>query len=66
LPGYALLDLNASIAKGSLALRVFVRNLADTRASKTGHIWTDPTAAVYTEDYLVQPRTIGVGIDYAF
>jgi iron complex outermembrane recepter protein len=67
LPGYSVLDLNAGIAKGALALRIFARNLADTRASMHGRLATDPTGTIaYTEDYLVQPRTIGVAIDYTF
>jgi hypothetical protein len=67
LPGYSVLGINAGIAKGALALRIFARNLADTRASMHGRLATDPTATIaYTEDYLVQPRTIGVGIDYTF
>jgi iron complex outermembrane recepter protein len=66
LPAYSVFDLNASIAKGALTLRAFAQNLADTRASMHGHIATDPTGATHTEDFLVQPRTIGVGIDYTF
>ena len=34
LPAYSLLDLNASVSKGPLALRVFARNLSDSRASR--------------------------------
>jgi iron complex outermembrane recepter protein len=66
LPGYSVLDLNAGVAKGALALQVFARNLADTRASLHGRISTDTSGVTHTEDYLVQPRTIGVGIDYRF
>ena len=69
LPGYSILDLNVSIARGPLALEVFARNVADTEASRHGHFGVDTTGAIAvagTEDYMVQPRTIGIGFDYAF
>ncbi len=68
LPAYSLLDLNASVAKGPLALRVFARNLTDSRASRHGHPPSiDPTTMIAGwEAFVVQPRTIGIGIDYAF
>ena len=67
LPGYSLLDLNASIAKGPLALRAYARNLADIRASRHGHLSVDPSGTIAnTDDYMVLPRTIGIGIDYSF
>ncbi len=67
LPAYSVLDVNASIAKAPLVLRVFVRNLADIRASRHGHLGIDPTGTVgRTEDFMVRPRTVGVGADYSF
>jgi iron complex outermembrane recepter protein len=66
LPDYSVLDINASVAKGPLALRVFVRNVADVRASRHSHFGVDATRTVArTEDYMVRPRTVGVGMDYA-
>jgi len=54
------------IAKDRLAIKVFARNLLDTRAALHNHIIGDdagvPTQA---EDYILQPRTIGVGFDFS-
>jgi iron complex outermembrane recepter protein len=65
-PSYSVLDLNVGIAKDRLAIKVFARNLLDTRAALHNHIIGDdagvPTQA---EDYILQPRTIGVGFDFS-
>jgi iron complex outermembrane recepter protein len=67
LPGYSVLDVNASMARAPVVLRVFVRNLADIRASRHGHLGIDPTGTIArTEDFMVRPRTVGLGVDYAF
>jgi outer membrane receptor protein involved in Fe transport len=57
LPSYEVLDLKASIARGPLTLRTFARNITDRRA------WLN--AGFYSVT-IIQPRTIGVGFDYAF
>jgi outer membrane receptor protein involved in Fe transport len=67
LPPYTVVDLNASVARGPLTLRTFVRNLTDTRAKTTGIVQGDvanPPASL--EERILQPRSIGVGFDYAF
>jgi len=67
LSAYAVLDLNASIAKGPLVLRVFVRNLTDTLGQEQGIVQGDPDfppAPLVLR--ILQPRTIGVGFDYAY
>ena len=65
LPAYSALDLNASVAKGPLILRVFMRNVTDTLGGQQGfaqgYAYFPPT-----ELRILQPRTIGVGFDYAF
>src|SRR5918993_5384946 len=43
LPAYSVLDLNASIARGPLMLRAFVRNLTDTRAKLQAVVKGDAT-----------------------
>ena len=60
-PSYSVLDLNAGIAKDRLAIKVFARNLLDTRAALHRNIVGGPQA----EDYIVQPRTIGVGFEFS-
>jgi iron complex outermembrane recepter protein len=74
LPAYCALDLNASIAKGPLTIRAFIRNLTDTRGRQQGIVLGDayinspdvydPPAAL--ELRILQPRTIGLGFDYAY
>ena len=57
LPSYSVFDLNASIVRGPLTLRAFARNLTDQR----GWLNSSPSSA-----NIIQPRTLGVGFDYAF
>ncbi len=67
LPSYYVLDLNASIAKGPLTLRAFARNVTDQRAwLNAGFNSGPPTAPEQSAVTIIQPRTIGVGFDYAF
>ncbi len=67
LPAYSIVDVNASLETGPLAVRVYARNLTDTRASRHGHLNIDPSGTIaYTDDFMVQPRTVGVGVDYSF
>ena len=67
LPSYSLLDLNASMAKGPLTLKVFARNVTDQRAWLNAVFnYGPPTAPEQSAVTIIQPRTIGVGFDYAF
>jgi iron complex outermembrane recepter protein len=67
LPSYAVLDLNAGAANGPLALKIFARNLTDKRAILQSNVIVDHAdMPVQIEHYLLQPRTIGVGLDYTF
>jgi hypothetical protein len=67
LPGYSVIDVNGSVARGPFTARFFVRNLADKRAYLNGEPIVDvlsnlnPVQIMYK---LVQPRTIGIGFDY--
>jgi outer membrane receptor protein involved in Fe transport len=67
LPSYSVLDLNASIAKGPLTLRAFARNVTDQRGWLNAAFGTGaPSAPEQSTVTIIQPRTIGVGFDYAF
>ena len=67
LPSYSVLDLNASIAKGPLTLRAFARNVTDQRAWLNGYGGSGPpTAPEQRSVFIIQPRTTGVGFEYAF
>jgi iron complex outermembrane receptor protein len=67
LPSYSVIDLHLGISSGRLELKAFARNLADRRAYRGGlevlnlgnFTW------VQLDYYLLQPRTVGVGVDYA-
>ena len=67
-PAYSVLDLNAAISNGKLKLKTFVRNITDKRAYQGSYmIFNTANATAVQIDYaLVQPRTVGVGFDYAF
>jgi iron complex outermembrane recepter protein len=67
LPSYSVLDLNASIARGPLTLRVFARNVTDQRGWLNTSFGTGPPSAPeQSSATIIQPRTIGVGFDYSF
>jgi hypothetical protein len=66
LPGYSVIDLNGSVARGRFSARLFVRNLADKRVYLNGvpeiDAFQNPVQILYKP---VQPRTIGIGFEYA-
>jgi outer membrane receptor protein involved in Fe transport len=70
-PSYSVLDLNAGIAKDRFAVKVYARNLLDTRAALHRNIvGGQPGPArdivnAQAEDYVEQPRTIGVGFEFS-
>jgi len=68
LPSYSVLDLNAGIAKGPLTLRAFARNLTDRRAwLQGGFLYPDTSTMPGQSDvFILQPRTVGIGFDYAY
>jgi iron complex outermembrane recepter protein len=68
LPSYSVLDLHAGIAKGPLTLRAFARNLTDQRAWLQGGFLYPNTSITpgHADVFILQPRTIGIGFDYAF
>jgi iron complex outermembrane receptor protein len=68
LPAYSVIDLNAAISKGTLRLKTFARNVTDKRGYQGSYMIFDTSNATAVQfDYvLVQPRTVGVGFDYAF
>jgi outer membrane receptor protein involved in Fe transport len=61
---YSVLDMNAGIAKDRLAIKVFARNLLDTRAALHSNLMP-PDAPTQAEVYILQPRTIGVGFEFS-
>jgi outer membrane receptor protein involved in Fe transport len=68
IPAYWVLDWNASLTKGPLALKLFIRNLTDRRADLTRLTFFDAANATPTlvVRKLLQPRTFTVGVDYTF
>ena len=68
LPPYSVLDVNARITKGPLALKMFARNLGNTRAYLSANLsFNGADGTIEAIDYLLlQPRTVGIGFDYAF
>lgn len=67
LPGYATLDLNASISNGSWTARIFARNLTDSRGLLSGGLNTNAFNQRYNATFApIQPRTIGLAVDVRF
>lgn len=62
LPSSTVVDLDASVSRGPLTLRAYVRNLTNALAPTTGFLNTDVTGNTRQTDLAItQPRTIGVG-----
>ena len=67
LPSYTVLDINAAVARGPLSLKFFARNVTDKRADLNSDvIVNDFNTPVQIENYILQPRTLGIGLDYLF
>jgi iron complex outermembrane recepter protein len=67
LPSYTVLNLNAAIAQESLSVKFFARNLAHKRGYlNSSVIVNDDNTPVQVENYVLQPRTVGIGFDYTF
>jgi len=67
IPSYAVINANAQVSNGPVAFRIFVRNLTDKRAYLSRLFFSDvPNAPTQVVDKLLQPRTLGVGVSYAF
>jgi len=67
LASYSVLDLNASIASGPLTMRAFARNVKDHRGWLNTSFGTGPPSAPEQSAVtIIQPRTMGIGFDYAF
>jgi iron complex outermembrane receptor protein len=66
-PSYSLVNLNASLSRGPLTLKVYGTNLGNERALQGGleliNILNQPQQGDF---WIVQPRAFGVGIDYKF
>ena len=71
-PGYSLYNLNASVGPDHLRFRAYVRNLTNSRALVSNGITAhtvetnDVTGASQVLAGFLQPRTVGVGVDYKY
>ena len=68
-PGYSVVNLNAGVSKDHLAVKLYARNLANSRAlvgGGYGILTNSATGARPTVGAFLQPRTVGVGFDYEF
>jgi outer membrane receptor protein involved in Fe transport len=67
LPSYSVIDLNAQISRGPLTLRLFARNVADRRADLNAFaVLGNEGMPLQIDHILLQPRTLGIGVEYAF
>jgi iron complex outermembrane receptor protein len=65
---YNAVDLNSDLSNRHWTLRVFAKNLTDKRAYLTAFSFPDlsGTAVVQNAGTVLQPRTIGMTVDYRF
>ena len=61
-PGFGALDLNAFISNARYTVRLYAKNISDTRSYNTFATLSGPQI----EGILIQPRTIGVSVDAKF
>lgn len=67
LPSYDVVDLNADVQFDAMTVRVFVKNLTDERAFTGGGTTVDGINRPIRLDLAVlQPRTVGVSVDFQF
>ncbi len=67
LPSYKVLDLNADVNLGPHVLRVYAKNVTDKRGISNGGLSVNGFNIPYQIDYaIIQPRTIGVSMDFNF
>jgi len=65
---YDALDFNSDLSNKNWTVRVFAKNLTDERAYLTAFSFPDitGTAAAQNEGIVLQPRTVGLTVDYRF
>jgi iron complex outermembrane recepter protein len=64
---YSALDANTDISNSHWTFRVFAKNLTDKRAYLTAFSFPDISGTVVqNEGTVLQPRTIGLAVDYEF
>ena len=65
---YDALDLNADLSNSHLTVRLFAKNVTDKRAYLSAFSFADLSGAavVQNEGTVLQPRTVGLGVDYTF
>jgi outer membrane receptor protein involved in Fe transport len=64
---YSALDANTDISNSHWTFRIFAKNLTDKRAYLTAFSFPDLNGTVVqNEGTVLQPRTIGLAVDYEF
>jgi iron complex outermembrane recepter protein len=65
---YTALDANTDLSNSNWTFRLFAKNLTDKRAYLTSFSFGDLSgaAAVQNEGIVLQPRTLGLAVDYEF
>ena len=61
-PGFGALDLNASVSNARYTVRLFAKNITDTRSYNSYATLNGPQI----EGVLIQPRTVGLSVDAKF
>lgn len=67
-PAYGALDLNADIGNGRYTVRIFARNVADTRGYENISGIRDALTGAFAKvsGVIIQPRTVGLALDAKF
>lgn len=67
LPGYTLVDLNASVSNGRYDISLYAKNITDKRAFSSAKVQTDQRdGSHYIFGTLIQPRMVGLSVDVKF
>jgi outer membrane receptor protein involved in Fe transport len=71
-PSYSVLDFNANVRNGAMAFKLYARNLTNKRAfqgaTQGATVASDAIlgGAKQADFPILQPRTVGIGVDYSF
>lgn len=67
LPGYTLVDLNASVSNGRYDIALYAKNLTDKRVFSSAKTQTDQRdGSTFMFGSIIQPRMVGISVDVKF
>ncbi|MDZ3833112.1 MAG: TonB-dependent receptor [Sphingopyxis sp.] len=66
LPAYTTVNVDASVSWGKVTVKLFVNNLTNSRGKQGAAVRPTSGVPVAVDFSIIQPRTVGAGLDVAF